>query len=121
MHTAMEEVEEMMPGFFDPQERPVNRLLVQFTDWGLWNPQEVTPWIRRALASGVNMLSVIPKAYSYQYSPLTSILNACPVQNGSSSLVPYKGDPQAVWTAARSILRDPTVQMQEPTGFEKIF
>lgn len=122
MARALAEVEEIMPGFFDVHEKPVNRLLVQFTDWGLWQYQNTTPWIQKALASGVNMLSVVPSNYSFKYSPLEAILQECKVQNGSASMVMYKDDPEAVWTAARDILRDPTVQMMsQPTEFDRIF
>lgn len=114
MDRALGEVQRMMPGFFDVPERPVNRLLVQFTDWGLWGHDRLTPWIQRTLASGVNMLSVVPPNYSYRYSPLGSILQECKIQNGSSFMVRYnEDDPDAVWTTARDILRDPTVRLSD--------
>jgi hypothetical protein len=105
MHLAMGLVEEQIPGFFDEQSTPTNRLLVQFTDWELWGRTAVSPWIQRAMASGVNMLSVVPKAYSPKYSVLNAIMADCKVQRGKSSLIRYNPkEPGAIWREALSAL-----------------
>jgi hypothetical protein len=101
MDRAMALVEEQIPGFFDEQSTPTNRLLVQFTDWELWGRNGVTPWIQRAMESGVNMVSVVPQAFSPRYSVLDGIMKDCKVQRGKSSLIKYNPkNPGAVWTEA---------------------
>jgi hypothetical protein len=105
MHGAMALVEEQMPGFFDVSETPVNRLLVQFTDWELFGRQQVTPWIERALGVGVNMLTVAPRDYSPRRSDLEQILSDVKVQRGTSSLLRYdEAKPDQVWQHAAEVL-----------------
>jgi hypothetical protein len=57
------------------------------------------------MASGVNMLSVVPKAYSPKYSVLNAIMADCKVQRGKSSLIRYNPkEPGAIWREALSAL-----------------
>lgn len=106
MGWALDAVEEELPGFFDQTERPVNRLLVQFTDWELFGRgASVQSKISAALASGVNMLTVAPASYSPRHSDLDSILRQCPVQRGMSTLLRYnKMFPEQVWDTAAEAL-----------------
>jgi hypothetical protein len=100
-------VEEEIPGFFDITEQPVNRLLVQFTDWELagWCRNEVAPQIQQALEAGVNMLTVAPRDYSPRRSDLEGILAGCKIQRGASRVMQYnRMFPSQVWdTAAQSL------------------
>lgn len=122
MHGALAEVERLMPGFFDIGEAPVNRLLVQFTDWKLFEETaaESTTWIGRALEAGVNMLSVVPGSYSARYARLNDMLQAIPIQRGASNLVKYNPErPGEVWTKAAEMLGGPGLRPGEiPAPFE---
>jgi hypothetical protein len=101
MAEALDEVEVQMPGFFDMSERPVNRLLVQFTDWELFGRMNAVPRIRQALEAGVNMLTVAPHNYAPRRSDLDAILRECKVQRGASTLIRYNPMfPQEVWETA---------------------
>ena len=105
MDQALALVEQQIPGFFDAPSTPVNRLLVQFTDWELWRRTNVTPWIKQGLETGVNMLSVVPKAYGPRYSVLDGILKDCPIQRGKHSLIKYNPkEPGAIWREALASL-----------------
>lgn len=118
MHGAMDEVARVMPGFFDVPERPVNRLLVQFTDWKLHNEAAALEKIKPALENGVNMLSVVPSNYSYRWASLSNILQACPIQRGTTSLVKYNpNNPGEVWRQAAEALNTATTG-QAPAPFE---
>lgn len=118
MHGAMDEVARVMPGFFDVPERPVNRLLVQFTDWRLHNEAAALEKIKPALENGVNMLSVVPSNYSYRWASLHGILQACPIQRGTTSLVKYNpNNPGEVWRQAAEALNTATTG-QAPAPFE---
>jgi hypothetical protein len=106
MAEALRLVKQEMPGFFDIGDQPVNRLLVQFTDWELWGHHDVTPLIGEALASGVNMLTVAPQNYRPRSSSLDAILKGCPVQRGAASLLRYDPrSPDQVWKHATEALR----------------
>jgi hypothetical protein len=105
MHEALDTVADLMPGFFDASPTPVNRLIVQFTDWELWNSRQVQPYVSRALESGVNMLTVAPTNYSVRRSSLPEILKACRVQRGKASLMKYNPMfPSQVWDTASEML-----------------
>lgn len=106
MHGALDLVAEEMPGFFDIGEHPVNRLLVQFTDWELYGGQPQTAaLIEKALAAGVNMLTIAPRDYSVYRSVLGKILDQCKVQRGTASLLKYNPAlPQQVWEQAAQVL-----------------
>jgi hypothetical protein len=106
MPAALELVEQEMPGFFDITEHPVNRLIVQFTDWELFGRMGCVPMIDKALASGVNMLSVVPSSYNHGAgSDLPAILRACKVQRGTTSLMRYNpAKPEQVWAHAAETL-----------------
>lgn len=107
MHEALDLVAEELPGFFEVTERPVHRLLVQFTDWELsgWYRKEAAAKIREALEAGVNMVTVAPHDYSERRSDLPNILAGSRVQRGMSTLMRYnKMFPEQVWdTAAESL------------------
>jgi hypothetical protein len=105
MPEALRLVEEELPGFFDITEKPVHRLLVQFTDWELFGPYKVEKQIARALEAGVNMLTIAPSGYNdrarYSYSDLPKILAGCKVQRGRSSVLNYDSmRPGEVWEEA---------------------
>lgn len=112
MHSAMELVEQEMPGFFDITEKPVNRLLVQFTDWilGYSTVKPSTAYLSRAMEAGVNMLSVVPSDYreddsGYYGSSLPMVLAGCPIQRGRSTVLKYNPKkPDEVWTEASRAL-----------------
>lgn len=107
MDGALLRVEEEIPGFFDAKEKPENRLLVQFTDWELafHCTQRTAPILHKALANGVNMLSVVPRTYNERHSALTDILRSAPALRGETSLLRYNPTrPNEVWeTAARTL------------------
>jgi hypothetical protein len=102
-------VEQEMPGFFDhaPDGKPVNRLLVQFTDWELsrMGRDRAGEQIRKALEVGVNMLSVVPRFYRDSNSDLPDILSRCTIQRGASTVMKYNPMfPEQVWDEASSAL-----------------
>lgn len=107
MGAALDLVEEQIPGFFDASEKAENRLLVQFTDWDLYGSKAHTSnMVGRALAAGVNMLTVAPSDYSEWRSDLSSILQANPIQRGASRVIKYqRANPEQVWTEATKMLR----------------
>jgi hypothetical protein len=108
MAEAFDLVEEQMPGFFDLTDKPVNRLLVQFTDWDLsrWSGyKETGRGVARLLAAGVNMLSVVPKGYSTRRTALPEFLQAAREQRGRNSLIKYNPMfPGQVWDTAAELL-----------------
>lgn len=108
MDAACKLVEEQIPGFFSVSDKPVHRLLVQFTDWELWNEgtMRATPWIQKAMAAGVNMVNIVPTDYHPRGSALSTIMAQCKVQRGLSTLMKYSPrNPGAVWTEAAKALR----------------
>lgn len=106
MDGACMTVESLMPGFFDGTGMASNRLLVQFTDWELFGTTDVQPWMNRAMASGVNMLSVVPRGYSGQRGSLGPIMDRVPLMRGKSEILRYdKANPGEVWNAAAEMLR----------------
>lgn len=108
MHKALVMVEEELPGFFDTPATPVSRLLVQFTDWKLTRNGAplATPHVSRALASGMNMLSVMPHSTGFHHTSLPTILKGSPIQRGKSQIVAYhEGDERGeVWKHAAALL-----------------
>lgn len=104
MGDALRLVEEQIPGFFDVPATPVNRLLVQFTDWQLapWCRQEVTPMLRTALMNGVNMLSITPWAND---GDLREIVHGLPseARERSQSIV-YNTKRPDIWPEAAKML-----------------
>lgn len=108
MHSAIYEAERQIPGFLDP-DRNVHRLLVQFTDWELYGSRAAASAVSKALAAGVNMLSVVPRSYSPGYADLTTILRMARVQRGRNMLIRYtESAPGAVWDAAADMLKGVT-------------
>lgn len=105
MSSALDLVAEEMPGFFEPSEKPENRLLVQFTDWKLMGGlRPTTERIDRALAAGVNMLSVMPSDQRGRGS-LDGILAQCKTQRGTTSVLRYNPMfPEQVWDSAAEVL-----------------
>lgn len=103
---ACELVEDQMPGFFDPPERPVSRLMVNFTDWylGLACIRESTPWIQRMLESGAHMLSVVPKYSRISDSSLPTVTKDVSGPGRAELLYYNKQNPQEVWDAAAATL-----------------
>ncbi len=106
MGEALALVAQEIPGFFDASEKPINRLLVQFTDWELWGPDhEIVTQLGDGLASGVNMLSVVPGGYAARSSKLSNVLAKIPVQRGTTSLIRYNPMfPDQVWESAMEAL-----------------
>jgi hypothetical protein len=104
MAQALALVEQEMPGFFDPGDKPENRLLVQFTDWDLFGTHEVIKPIRRLFEAGVNMLTIAPAGYQRR-SDLSGIMGQCPIQRGRNVEVVYNSMfPEAVWDEASKVL-----------------
>jgi hypothetical protein len=102
MGEALGLVEQQIPGFFDIGDRPENRLLVHFTDWGLGNKTGIVEYTSRAMEAGVNMLSVMPAGGRRQ---LDSILMQCPVKRGRSDVLTYNPMfPEAIWDEASKVL-----------------
>lgn len=115
MQGALSQIEEAMPGFYDLSDRAANRLIVQFTDWKVFEISATAKAVGRALEAGVNMLSVVPSNYSARYTPLSDILSRCKIQRGATSLVKYNpGDPGAVWDQAAEALTGPLVAGSVP-------
>lgn len=113
LHLAMDEVENQIPGFFDEPASPENRLLVQFTDWGLSRPciGETLRRLSRASRAGVKMLSVVPPAnFMQKRQGLNNLQDAAkfhiPFAPGQSAVVEYEEDsnPGSVWEAATRLL-----------------
>lgn len=106
MGAALALVAEEIPGFFSASEKPVNRLLVQFTDWELWgSDHEIVTQLGDGLASGMNMLSVVPSGYAAGRSKLDTVLRKIPVQRGTTSLIRYTPlFPDQVWESAMEAL-----------------
>lgn len=114
LHRAMDEVDNQIPGFFDEPDSPENRLLVQFTDWGLASDcaNESLRRMSRAARSGVKMLSVVPPANALQKRMgLTNTAQAqmfhAPFESGQSAVVEYVAgsNPGSVWEAATRLLK----------------
>lgn len=120
MHRALDEVENQMPGFFDITPTPVNRLIVQFTDWKIF-PDSVKPTIARlspALEAGVNMLSVVPSGYAPRYTRLADVLAGCKTQRGANSIVKYNPSrPGEVWSQAANMLSGSEPDLAAAFGF----
>lgn len=103
MGDALMLLEEQIPGFFDVSEKPENRLLVQFTDWGLGSQRNLQPMMNRAMEAGVNMLSVMPNYGGRRQ--LDSVMRACPVHRGRNDIVKYNSlFPEAIWDEASKVL-----------------
>lgn len=110
MGEALGLVEQEIPGFFDESERPEHRLLVQFTDWELFGVNtELQTYLSRAMTSGVNMLSVVPRSYRPRTSVLDSITKKIKVQRGRSAILKYDTrtfvTPATVWSEAKALLQ----------------
>lgn len=107
MGPAIDLIEREIPGFFEIKDQPENKLMVQFTDWKLGSHSlfESTQAVSRALAAGVNMLSVVPRGYSGRHTSLERVLAGSPIQRGRNSLLRYDSDkPEAVWAKAAEAL-----------------
>lgn len=109
MHLAFDQIEQEIPGFFEekPADKPESRLIVQFTDWDLYGRcvSEMGPRMSKALASGVNHLSVFPNSYSMQRSDLNRIAAAAPVQRGKNIVMTYDPSrPGEIWDTATKAL-----------------
>lgn len=107
MGAALELVESEMPGFLTPSEKPENRLIVQFTDWDLFGRHDVVAPLERALAAGVNMLTIGPPGY-HQRSDLPWLLGqirSTTLPGRSHEVVYNKMFPEAVWDEAARMLR----------------
>lgn len=106
MGAALKEVEHQMPGFFDKGSAS-NRLIVQFTDWELWDRDGAAErMVVRALNAGVNMLSVAPADGLDRMGRLRDYTAAAPFADGKSSIMAYnKMFPEAVWDNATTLLK----------------
>lgn len=101
MQEALELVEQELPGFFDVSETPEHRLLVQFTDWGLWGKDPTL--VSDALAAGVNMLTVAPQHWSG--GRLHRVLAEAKVQRGRTGVVRYTPTITDVWAEVARLLQ----------------
>lgn len=109
MHRAFDQIDEQIPGFFEEADpsKPVSRLIVQFTDWDLYGrcTTEMVPRMSKALANGVNHLSVFPNTYSENRSDLTRIVASAPVQRGRNLTMTYNPKmPGQIWDTATDLL-----------------
>ena len=104
MQDALELVDQELPGFFTVSEKPENRLLVQFTDWGLSGgrrPDLIGP----ALEAGVNMLTVAPKN-NISWRQYQRVMRESPIQRGRSVVTEYdEAMPTNVWEEVARLLR----------------
>lgn len=116
---ALALVEEQMPGFFDHQPTPVNRLLVNFTDWQLWSSPETPGYVTRAIDSGVNLLTVAPRHYTTQGSSLYQILKDIPNVGGKAPVMIYRqgSNPEQVWNVATELLNNRHASAGALAGF----
>ena len=103
-------VDEQIPGFFDLKDsgQEENRLIIQFTDWGLSSERRVhehaSAWVNRALSSGVKMLTIHPsQTIDWVLNIRHNIID--PSLAHRHVMVPYTGDDEKVWTAAAAALR----------------
>lgn len=105
MGAALAEVERQMPGFFTPPEKPEHRLLVQFTDWMLSSrgESEAIGGCVRAMAAGVNMLSVTP--HGRTMTELMRVESLAANHPGKSFNIKYdRSKPGQVWETASTLL-----------------
>lgn len=108
LHTAMDLVAEQIPGFFDFTDRPLNRLIVNFTDWELgWGCRdEVKDRVKQAMEVGINMINVVPSIREVErYSSYPGVMAAARIQRGVSTLVQYnRANPDLIWDEATKAL-----------------
>lgn len=112
MHDALDLVADQIPGFFESDGPAENRLLVQFTDWELshYSVEDARARIERALAAGVNMLTVAPPNYRdiddrWGQSALPKILHGCKNQRGAAPVLRFNpSSPDQVWDQAAKAL-----------------
>ena len=111
MGAALALVDQQIPGFFDPKEpgREENRLIVQFTDWGLQRSSYVLDpareWLTRGLTNGVKMLSVVPpRVHRLTLGTMDTIIPEH--LRHLHTVVSYDPNkPDGVWDEAASALR----------------
>jgi hypothetical protein len=108
MDAAMVLVEEQIPGFFSPSERPENKLLIQFTDWELYdngrdNFAGVQRYLRGGFESGMKMLNVTPHGLG-SFSTMHYILKDSPWHGKVSTMTYDTSQPEAVWDEAAKVL-----------------
>jgi hypothetical protein len=107
---AMRLIEKEMPGFLDPPTdgKPINRLIVMFTDWdhSSMGRDDAIAQVGRALQAGVNIVTIAPKSYGHGWrSMLPLVLDANPHARGISSVSIYDPtNPSQVWDEAAKAL-----------------
>lgn len=99
MSEAMQSVSEVMPGFFDPSPTPRNRLLVQFTDWQVYDRGRGKQAAFEAVTNGVSMLTVLPGDVPKEPAALARF------DSTRTAVVRYSSrNPGAVWQEAERLL-----------------
>lgn len=107
MGAALGLVEQQMPGFFDPSPEPVNRLIVQFTDWYMGGITEASHYLLRAAQVGATMVSIVPGQHRTEHSALNAI-GPVMEQLGARVLTEFynpKAGPASVWSAVSEGLK----------------
>lgn len=110
MGEAHELIEQEMPGFHEVSGNPENRLLVNFTDWILGSSyKQVVDPIGKAMAAGVNVISVVPEKWEVRNSFLHETLMEAEAKHG-----PFRGThtilrfdparPEEVWAVAEGVI-----------------
>lgn len=102
---AVQLIDSEIPGFLDPQETPVHRLMVIFTDWqiGGFNRDRDIEMVRTALRNGVHLLSVMPR--SNWMGALDQVMHNLGDAPGQASVLHYdSSDPDGVWEHAAKML-----------------
>ncbi|HSC88397.1 MAG TPA: hypothetical protein VLC09_14040, partial [Polyangiaceae bacterium] len=105
MHEAFDLVEGEMPGFFAPGDHPENRLIVQFTDWGLALrcAEAMRPRLAQARTLGVNMLTIAPEPYRFDRRIYDDVVTSVEHPLGREHVTYYDGKPNHVWTEAANM------------------
>lgn len=107
MHRALDLAEAELPGLFDITDKPVNRLVVQFTDWRLSSScyNQTRERLTRLYDAGVNMLTVTPKPFVYRYTSLDTVLPPAGSRRTTHSIIEYDPSrPGEVWDQAAQML-----------------
>lgn len=108
MDEAMRLVEQEMPGFFTGSDRPENKLLIQFTDWELYDYQgstfgRIAQYLQTGFDSGLKMLNVTPRGLD-NFSVMHHILKYTNHHGRVLTMTYHPGMPEQVWDEASKVL-----------------
>ena len=102
MASALRDLDAELPGFLMGGEERENRLLVQFTDWGLNAGRDAArSLLTPAIRSGLKMLIVAPPKFSYHLLKGTLPDLHFGVDY---AMITYGGNPAAIWAEATALL-----------------